>query len=134
MIVQVHKAVVGPNGQAKMKNRQAFVDQIAALRPGTVIKIMVAEEPLHPIHDQHKYYRGVVLAVISEHTGHTPGYLHGYLLEEISGLKEGDGTSGMTLQEMSDFIENVCRWCWDNFGFIPPPPETVKNLRHRDFA
>lgn len=134
MIIQVHKAVVGSDGQAKMKNRQAFIDQIAAMRTGTKISIMVVEEPLHPTHDQHKYYRGVVLEVISEHTGHTKKYLHGYLLDEIAGLQEGDGTSGMTMQEMSEYIEDVCRWCWDNFGFIPPPPESVKQLRHRDFA
>jgi len=134
VIVQVHRAVVGPDGQAKMKNRQAFVDQIAAMRPGTVVEIMVAEEPLHPTHDQHKYYRGVVLEVISEHTGHTEEYLRGYLLEEIAGLAEGDGTSGMTMQEMSDYIEACCCWCWDHFGFIPPAPESVKDLRHRDFA
>lgn len=132
MITPIHRGTA-KGGRMFLKNRKQFDDYIASFKPGTALAIIVVEDPLLPTPEQRGYYRAGVLGAISDHTGHTKDWHHTDLLLRILGQVDGDGTSQMTMQEMAEYIEECCRWCWNEFGFIPPAPDQVHIGRHRDF-
>ena len=76
---------------------------------------------------QNRYYWGVVLHLLSEHTGHDPEELHEHFLIELAptvdGLKQSLRTSDMDTAQMTDYIDKIRNFAAREGVVIPEPNE-----------
>lgn len=85
---------------------------------------------------QNRYYFGVVLKVISLHTGHSPEELHDFFKHEFNSKFERLGkvevwipqsTADLNTQEFSDYIENIKRFAAEKLDglYVPDADEMM---------
>ena len=83
---------------------------------------------------QNKWYRGVVLEMISEETGHDPDDLHElfkykFNSSEVMGKRVGKTTVNLTVKEFTEYVENIRRWAAEFLSMnIPDPDERCKDV------
>jgi hypothetical protein len=86
------------------------------------------------------YYHGVVLALIAEETGHTADELHEHFkqrflpvtaVDPLTGEERtyGKSTRTLTVQEFSDYLENVMFFAAEKLGITFPPPRPHEDYR-----
>jgi hypothetical protein len=129
------------SGRLEIHNRERFVDAIKAARDGPVI---VTIERAHATRSasQNAYYHGVVVKLISEHTGYSPKETHELLKAlhlprdlasdgrngVLMGAEQyvlGGSTAKLNKVEFGEFVEAVRRWAAEEIGLaIPDPQET----------
>lgn len=64
------------NGELLILSKRALQDHLATFEENTPLDITVSRHRKDRSGKQNRYYWGVVLELISEHTGHTPEELH----------------------------------------------------------
>ena len=80
---------------------------------------------------QNRYWWGVVIDILSKHTGYEPEEMHNaikikFLPVERAGLISGKSTKRLTTLEFVDLIERVQRWAaQDQNCYIPDPNEPI---------
>ena len=80
---------------------------------------------------QNRYWWGVVIDILSKHTGYEPEEMHNaikikFLPVERAGLISGKSTKHLTTLEFVDLIERVQRWAaQDQNCYIPDPNEPI---------
>ncbi len=67
------------NGRLRFHNRRAFDEQVRQFREGAEVEIEVTIRRATRSHQQNRFYWGVIVQVISEHTGYTPDEVHEFL-------------------------------------------------------
>ena len=83
---------------------------------------------------QNRYYFGVVLAILSEWSGHEPEELHLHFREAILGSERRELPNGttisypastriLTVEQFSDYINKIVRWAAEQSVYIPSSDE-----------
>lgn len=83
---------------------------------------------------QNKYYWGVIIKVLSEHTGYEKDDLHGYLTKRFLGVTYIDleagqvtevtkSTSRLNKQDFMNYCERIRIWAHESLGLKIPDPE-----------
>ena len=86
---------------------------------------------------QNRYWWGVVIDILSQHTGYEPEEMHDaikikFMPVEKVGLIAGKSTTHLTTIEFVDLIERVQRWAAQYLQcYIPDPNEETKEELQR---
>ncbi len=122
-------------GKLFIRHRKSFDDQIKMLDERWELEITVKRQLATRSTQANRYWWGVVLHLISEHTGDTPDDLHDYFkrrfLPKRLALAEGvtdDGVVGgstrkLTTKEFGEFIDQVKQFASEFLDLYIPDPE-----------
>ena len=83
---------------------------------------------------QNRYYWGVVLATLSEWSGHEPEELHDYLKQKFLTPSDDElpngtvirvypSTTTLTIEEFGAYVDRVVRWAADQGVYVPSADE-----------
>lgn len=125
-------------GRLEVRNRKQFAENLRRLRDGAVL---ITVERVHATRsvNQNRYYWGVVVELLSDHTGYTPDEIHDVLkakfIPKRLALSDGNGeikgefviggsTSEMNKLEFGEFITRIREWAADELDVVIPDPDS----------
>lgn len=129
------------NGRLFIQDRQRFDDTVKTIDPRWPLLVRV--ERLKAVRSQqaNRYYWGVVVHYLCEHTGYSPDEMHAVLkamfIPQAMALLDGNGdvkgeiviggsTRLMKVDEFMDFCERIRIWAMDTLDVqIPLPNEAL---------
>lgn len=93
------------------------------------IELVIRRPSFDRSKDFNAYYWGVVLKLISEHTGEFPKDLH----EKFKGMFGIGTTTNLSSKSFADYVECICA-CAAELNIIIPPPERVSGYERKNKA
>lgn len=125
-------------GRLDIRNRKDFTQRIRQMRDGSVT---ITVERTHATRSlqQSRYYWGVIVDLLSQHTGYTPDEIHEILkakfipkhlaVADENGVIKGEFVIGGTTTtldklEFAEFTESIRRWAAEDLGVVIPDPDT----------
>ena len=127
------------DGRLFIKNRQAFDQQIARFDDRWILEVTVKRLRATRSQQQNRYWWGVCVELVSEHTGYTPEDIHEIAKQmfipkrlavadgngEIQGeFVVGGSTRQMNTEEFGEFIERFKQWAAETLDVVIPDPES----------
>lgn len=129
-----HYAHIDDKGNLNLSNKDVFKNELQKFR-GKRVFITVDEEKPMRSNEQNKYYWGVALKLISDHTGYTEDEVHEIMLNKFSLKKEiiiGDETHiikgrshNMKTDEFEKYLEDIRRFAAEKLNTIIPLPNEI---------
>lgn len=125
--------VITERGTLKLADRSAFTRAMKRMRAGNVI-VAVQHPTTGRSAQANRYYWGVVLAAISEHTGYEQDELHEYFKKRFNpvsvALADGEETVGgstsrMDVSAFHDYVERIRRFALTELNVTIPDPNEV---------
>jgi hypothetical protein len=128
------------NGRLIIRNRRAFDQQIAQFRDGAEVEIEVTIRRSTRSHQQNRYYWGVVVHLISDHTGYTADEVHEFLkmkfipkrlaiCNDNGEIRDefviGGSTRKMNTIQFGEFMEECRRFAAESLDCVIPDPESA---------
>lgn len=126
-------------GRLHLHNRRAFDDQVRQFREGAQVEIAVTIRRASRSVAANAWYWGVIIQVISEHTGYTPDEVHEFLKakfipkrlaiangngEVVDEYVLGGSTRKMNTIEFSEYCTQIQQWAAETLDcYIPSPDE-----------
>lgn len=125
-------------GRLEIRNRKQFAQTLRRMRDGEVI-VTIEPRKAARSQPQNRYYWGVVVELISEHTGYTPEELHDYLkakfLPKALALPDANGvivdefviggsTTKLNKLEFGEYVERIRQWAAETLDVVIPDPDT----------
>ena len=126
------------DGKLFIHNRRSFDQQIAQMKEGWEVEVAVKRRRATRSLQQNAYYWGVVVELISEHTGYTPDETHDALkalfIPKRLAVQNGNGvicneiviggsTRQMNKLEFGDYMESIRRWAAETLDVVIPDPD-----------
>jgi hypothetical protein len=127
----VHQGQIGPDGKLTLVNPETFRRALRGLLNAPV-DITIRRHRKTRSDRQHRYYFGVVVAVLAEFTGYTSDELHDalkmkfLLVDPESSLPTVRSTTSLTTVEFEDFLERVRTWAAADLGVVIPLPNEAE--------
>lgn len=133
----VASAVV-KEGRLVIHNRKAFDSAVESIRPGTQVEIAVTRLYATRSIKQNRWYWGVCVELLSEHTGYGPEEMHDILkakfLPKHLAVTNGNGhivdsfviggsTRELNTVEFKQYTERIQQWAAEDLGVVIPDPE-----------
>lgn len=133
----VASAVV-QRGRLVIRNRRAFDASVAELRDGWDVELTVKRLRATRSLEQNAYYWGVVVQLLSEHTGYTPDEIHELLkakfIPKRLAVCDGNGviqdeivlggtTRSMNKLEFGEYVEAIREWSAESLDVVIPDPD-----------
>lgn len=127
-------------GRLFLRNRRDFDRQIAQFRDGAEVEVEVTIRRATRSVNQNAYYWGVVVHLLSEHTGYTPDEVHEFLkmkfIPKRVALADGNGevvdeyvlggsTRKMNTIQFGEFMDDVKRFAAETLDCVIPDPNEV---------
>ena len=127
-------------GKLFFEDRISFDRYILSLKDDAPYELTVKEKKTKRSLQQNKYYWGVPIELISEHTGHTPDEVH-ELLKTVFLKKHLDiefkngsierysivrSTTSLNTKEMEEYQSNIRVWASSELGLYIPEPNEVE--------
>jgi hypothetical protein len=125
-------------GKLRVKSADTFAACLARFKDGPV-EIRIERKYATRSQPQNRYWWGVCLALVSEHTGYTPDELHEFakarFLPKTLAFADGNGevkdelvlggtTTKLDTVQFGEFIESFRQWAAETLDvFIPDPEE-----------
>lgn len=124
-------------GRLEIRNRKRFSAALKRMRDGEVC-IAVERATAARSQPQNRYYWGVVVDLLSEHTGYTPDEIHTILrakfipkklaVSDVNGEIVGEFFIGGTTTKLDriafgEYIESIRQWAAE-IGVVIPDPDT----------
>jgi hypothetical protein len=125
-------------GRLEVRNRKSFAAAIKRMRDGEV-DITVSRHAATRSQQQNRFYWGVIVDLLSDHTGYTPDEVHELLKARFIPKKlavcDGNGeivgeyviggtTTKMNKIEFGEYVESIRRWAAEELGVVIPDPDT----------
>lgn len=125
-------------GRFQMRNKAAVLAQLARMRDGEFIVTITPRKAARSI-QANRYYWGVVVELIAEHTGYTPDEIHELLkakfLPKRLAVCDGNGevqgefviggsTTKLNKIEFGEFISSIRLWASESLQVVIPDPDT----------
>lgn len=125
------------NGRLEIHNRKAFSASLRRLRDGEVLVSVRRTRAARSQH-QNRWYWGVIVELISEHTGYTPDEIHELLKAkfipkrltftdgngEIQGeFVIGGSTARLDKVAFGEYCEAIRTWSEGTLGLVIPDPD-----------
>lgn len=126
-------------GRLEMRNRQAVQAQLQRMRDGEV-RITIERAHATRSAQANRYYWGVVVELLAEHTGYTPDEIHDVLkakflpkkLAVIDGNGEikgefviGGSSARLNTIEFGEYVMQIRQWALDDLGVAIPEPGDI---------
>ncbi len=127
-------------GRLEVRNRRRFSQSLRRMRDGEVL-ITVERIKAARSQPQNRYYWGVVVELLSEHTGYTPDEIHDVLkakfipkklaLADGNGEVKGEFVIGGTTTKLDkvafgEYVESIRRWAAEDLHVVIPDPDTSR--------
>jgi hypothetical protein len=124
-------------GRLRLQQANRFAAQLQQLRDG-VVEIAVARKRATRSQQANRYWWGVCVAAVADHTGYTPNEIHELAkqmflpkrLAVADGLGEirgeyviGASTTRLTTAEFAEFVESFRQWAADTLDVSIPAAE-----------
>lgn len=125
-------------GKLYIRNRRQFDAQIAEMRDGWELELAIRRRRATRSLLQNAYYWGVVIELLSDHTGYTPDEMHEFCKatflpkrlavadgngEIVGELVLGGSTRGMNKLEFGEYMERIRQWAADMLDVLIPDPD-----------
>jgi len=107
-------------GRLILDNRDKFRRYLASFE-GKTFELILRERQPWRSEEQNRYYFGVVVAMVSEHTGHTPEESHQILKDQF----KVETTTKMKTVEFQEYVENCRRYAAETLGLPIPDPGQI---------
>lgn len=126
------------DGKLYIRNRRDFDRQIAQMKDGWEMELAVTRRRATRSPMANAYYWGVVMQLLSEHTGYTPDEMHdlckAQFLPKKLAVNNGNGeivgefvlggsTRGLNTNDFYEYVERVRQWAAELDVYIPDPNE-----------
>jgi hypothetical protein len=126
------------NGKLFIKNRRQFDQQVSQFKDGLMLELTLSRRRATRSVQANRYYWGVVLHLIAEHTGYTPDELHDVVkqmfLPKVLALTDGNGeikgeyviggsSRQLKTNEFYDYVEQIRRWAAESLSVDIPGPD-----------
>lgn len=126
-------------GRLKVRVTPAFTADLKSFRDGPVT-VRIERKRASRSLQANAYYWAVVVAHLSEHTGHTPEELHEYLkarfLPKTLAIANGNGeivdefviggtTTKLDVVQFYEYVQEIKQWALDSLGVLIPEPEVA---------
>ena len=112
------------NGKLKLKRRDLFEKYLEGLQGAVEL---IVRKPFRKRSDQeNRYYWGVIVKMIADHTGHTRDEVHDALRHMF--LKDGlvaRSTTSLSTAEAEEYYANIRMWAAATLSLIIPLPNEV---------
>ncbi len=118
-LVPIFTGRITPDHRLVDIDRSALRQHLEGLQPGPVRFFIVPVE-FPRSRQAEKYYRGVIVALLSEYTGYTPGEVH----DELKRWYGIETTTDLNRDEYSTYIEAGCALA-AQLSVVIPEPHTV---------
>ena len=127
-----------PNARGEIPKaaRQAIQRELLAYA-GKRIRIIIEKYTKKRSNEQNAYYFGVIVKMISQHTGYTDKEVHRLLAESFLGTKEvkiGDlvskqpiSTTTCSTSDFMAYMADIQQWAAENINLYLPDPNEVVN-------
>jgi hypothetical protein len=121
-----------------VRNLKDMQQAVKRMRDGEV-RISIERKTATRSHQQNRWYWGVIVELLSEHTGYTPDEIHEVLkakfIPKRIAFADGNGevkgefvVGGTTVRldknEFSAYCRDIQQWAADELGVVIPDPET----------
>lgn len=128
-------------GKVLFHNRAAFDSAVAGIREGTEIEVAVTRLRATRSVKQNRWYWGVAIHLLSDHTGYGPDEMHDILkakfLPKHLAVMNGNGrivdsfviggsTRELNTVEFKEYTERIQEWAANDLGVVIPDPEHVE--------
>ncbi len=126
------------SGHLEVRRLKDMKAAISRMRDGEVFISIVSKRAARS-NQQNRWYWGVIVELLSEHTGYTPDEIHEVLkakfipkrlaVSDSNGEIKGEFVIGGTTttldkNDFGEFCESVRRWAADDLGVVIPDPDT----------
>ena len=119
-------------GKLQLDSPSAYLRQIAALE-GQQIELVLRKHKSHRSNQQNAWYWGVIVELISQHTGYTPSEAHEALKfrflsdhnPDHQGLIKIKSTSQLSTKEFAEYCDRIVRWAAEHMEIFIPDPGQV---------
>lgn len=133
----IYNLIPNAKGEIPKLANEAIRRELLSLS-GKRITISIDKYKKKRSNEQNAYYFGVIIKMISDHTGYTIEEVHELLKESFLGTKEvkiGDkttkvpnSTTKLTTSDFMAYIESIQQWSSENLNlYLPSPNEFVKS-------
>jgi hypothetical protein len=128
------------DGHLFIRNRAAFDSSVAQFRDGTELEISVTRLRAARSILQNRYYFGVVVRLLSEHTGYSVDEIHDILKAKflpkelavtnsngtiVDAFVIGGSTRQLSTTEFADYCARIQQWAAESVGVVIPDPHEV---------
>jgi hypothetical protein len=125
-------------GRLFIRNRRDFDRLIGQMKDGIEVEVAITRRRATRSIQQNRYYWGVVVELLSEHTGYTADELHDFLKAKFIPKKlaicDGNGevqdelvlggsTRKMNKLEFGEYMESIRRWAAEALDVVIPDPQ-----------
>ena len=125
-------------GRLEIRRRKDLRDALGRMRDGEVLITISPKRAARSL-QQNRWYWGVIVELLSDHTGYTPDEIHEVLkakfIPKRLALADGNGeirdelviggsSAKLNKIEFGEFCESVRRWAAEDLGVVIPDPET----------
>jgi hypothetical protein len=130
-VTLVHQARVDAAGKLTLVNPETFRRAMREFAEAPV-ELTVRRLRKRRSDRQHRYYFGVVVAMLAEFTGYTSDEMHDALkwkflrVDPESSLPTVRSTTSLTTVEFEDFLERVRTWAAADVGVVIPLPNEAE--------
>lgn len=127
----IWKAYISEDGRLHIVNSEAFRAHIKQFGVNNEFQLIARKKRKPRSNNQNSYYWGVVLALIYDHTGHTPEELHEAFKMKFLKKYRSDGlefiqsTTDLTTTGMMKYVENIKQFSAVELGIVIPDPDGV---------
>jgi hypothetical protein len=126
------------SGRLEIRRRRDMQSALKRMRDGEVFISIIPKRAARS-QQQNRWYWGVVVELLSDHTGYTPDEIHEVLkakfLPKRLSVSDGNGeikgefviggtTARLDKVAFGEFCESVRQWAADELGVVIPDPDT----------
>lgn len=118
-------------GRLVMDEPGAFARALAALR-GREVQVLIEPKKKRRSDRQNAYYWGVIIEILSDHTGYSPEEMHEALKSKFlgfydkkTGLRVVTSSAEQDTVEFENYMSQIRAWASENDIFIPLPNEQI---------
>jgi len=100
---------------------------------GKEVEVVVRTKKEKRSDPQNRYYWGVVIEMLSHHTGYSRDEMHDALREKFLGMERDENglvmmksSARLTTDEFAQYVNNIVRWAAEKLGLYIPDPSRVE--------
>lgn len=132
-------------GRLFIRNRKAFDAQVALLREGWELEVTVKRQRSTRSQQANRFYWGVVIQALSEHTGYTPDEMHEFckmkFIPKRLAVCDGNGviqdefvlagsTRKMNTVDFYEYVDAIRMWAAETLDVVIPDPDEEATVTH----
>lgn len=128
------------SGRLDIRNRKRFSEALRRMRDGEVLITVTRKHATRSV-QANRYYWGVVVDLLSDHTGYTPDEIHEVLkakfIPKKLAVSDGNGeikgefviggtTTEMNKLEFGEYITRIREWAAEELDVVIPDPDNAR--------